>query len=161
MASFRRLTLPSALVRHTCYHVAHPTHRRSWENADAQCRRLKVLREHLAGVSSASRTLKKAEHLVGHASGDNGGDGENDPDGLEAGVRGLELGTRDPVVELLSRIVSLRRGEALLFAPGAVIHVDERPGAQPAEIRRLGQGFLKIRVRNRITADGGRSIMAS
>jgi len=119
---------------------------------------LKALREHLAGVSSAARMFEKAEHFAGRSAGD---DDNGVVDKLAADVHGLELGARDLAGDLLSHVVGLRIGEALLFAPSAVIRVDDRLGAQPAQIKRLNQSFLKIRVRKRITKDGGRSIMAS
>lgn len=62
----------------------------------------------------------------------------------------------------------LRVGEALMFAPSAAVDVEseeasegESAGAGVGLVKRLGHEALKIRVRNRITADGGRSIMAT
>lgn len=51
--------------------------------------------------------------------------------------------------------MKLRVGEALLFAPSALTGVVEK------ELVRLGTGYLKIKMRARITADGGQSIMAN
>lgn len=56
---------------------------------------------------------------------------------------------------IFAHIVQLRVGEALLFAPGAVLDMDEVFCA-----RKLDDGVLKIRVRERVTTDGGRSVMA-
>ena len=65
-------------------------------------------------------------------------------------------------------IVRLRVGEALMFAPSAAVGMEseegpggESNGAGVGLVERLGHGALKIRVRMRITADGGRSIMAT
>ncbi|UNI20495.1 hypothetical protein JDV02_006575 [Purpureocillium takamizusanense] len=102
----------------------------------------------------------------------------------------------DAEMQLFSQIVSLRTGEALMFAPSAVVGVlkrtpespvtDESPASDDGEasevksedshetavnsedsdskatteLVRLGHGFIKIRVRKRITQDGGRSVMA-
>jgi len=96
----------------------------------------------------------------------------------------------DAEMQLFSQIVSLRTGEALLFAPSAVVGVrqytiessttdtgsneqksedshetavepEEGVSKTVTELLRLEHGFLKIRVRKRITQDGGRSVMAS
>lgn len=56
---------------------------------------------------------------------------------------------------IFAQIVKLRVGEALLFAPSALTGVVEK------ELVRLGTGYLKIKMRARITADGGQSIMAN
>ncbi|KAF7552085.1 hypothetical protein G7046_g7520 [Stylonectria norvegica] len=73
---------------------------------------------------------------------------------------------------LFSKIVALRPGEAFVFAPSAIIgmkNVDEGQSGDDstteesmpeAEFVHLGNGVLKVRVRMRVTADGGRSIMA-
>ena len=71
--------------------------------------------------------------------------------------------------------MSLKVGEALVFAPSAIIGVrkpkeelsDEKTEEEssgdttaPRAIQRLAHGVMKIRIRNRVTSDGGRSIMA-
>ncbi|KAM3073699.1 hypothetical protein ACMFMG_004418 [Clarireedia jacksonii] len=68
-------------------------------------------------------------------------------------------------------IVQLSTGEALLFAPEAVIGgaanaVDGSGTKGDIEVEskkfdKLGAGYLKIKIRGRITADGGESIVAS
>lgn len=79
-----------------------------------------------------------------------------DDDGV--GTLVLEKG----YAEIFTKIVSLKTGEALVFAPSAAIGVKKAPGEVAAlgTVQRLAHGVMKIRVRNRITADGGRSIMA-
>lgn len=61
--------------------------------------------------------------------------------------------------QIFTDIVRLRVGEALLFSPSVVtgLEADEK-GLQ--RLKRLGAGYLKIRVRARLTKDGGKSIMA-
>ena len=110
---------------------------------------LRTLQKHLAGVSSASKLLQKVE---GVSSGD---DDDDDDDGSDGGVQPLTLGNNDPALELFSWIVRLRVGEAFLFAPSAVIGIDKT-----GEVKRLAHGALKVKIRNRITEDGGKSIMA-
>ena len=64
--------------------------------------------------------------------------------------------------------MKLRTGESLMFAPSAAIDLEaedieegEDPGsAGGLVVKRLGHEALKIRVRKRITEDGGRSVMA-
>ncbi|KJZ79509.1 hypothetical protein HIM_00978 [Hirsutella minnesotensis 3608] len=86
--------------------------------------------------------------------------------------------------ELLSQILALRTGEALLFAPTAMVavsvngslisfgsedsesdSVDTPAGAalnkRPATLTSLGPRPMKIGIRKRITEDGGRTIMAA
>ncbi|KAK0655120.1 hypothetical protein B0T16DRAFT_319737 [Cercophora newfieldiana] len=113
---------------------------------------LNALRKHLAGVSSGARLLEQAQRLqVGHVD-------EAEIDGIGS----LSLGDGDPGMELFSRIVALRVGEALLFAPSAVVGVQKKEGPNGGkDVKRLAHGVMKVRVRNRTTADGGRSIMAS
>lgn len=56
---------------------------------------------------------------------------------------------------VFQKIVKLRVGEALLFAPSATVNGDGGVGT-----KRLGMDYLRIRVRSRITFDGGKSEMA-
>lgn len=55
---------------------------------------------------------------------------------------------------LLQQIVQLRVGEALVFAPSAWIAFQEGQIVKGSEL------VLKLRIRNRVTHDGGKSIMA-
>lgn len=119
---------------------------------------LAALRKHLAGVSTAARLLEKAEKLQAARDSKNG-DVETD------GINALTLGDGDPGMELFSRIVALRVGEALVFAPSAIVGVQQtKAGVEGAPkqygVKRLAHGVMKVRVRNRTTADGGRSIMS-
>lgn len=81
-----------------------------------------------------------------------------DVDSKDSGGQGQgESGSGSKAREVFNDIVKLRVGEALLFSPSAVMGVDVVGG----EGRRLGTGYLKIRVRARITEDGGKSVMAT
>ena len=64
------------------------------------------------------------------------------------------------IAKLLAEVVNLRVGEALLFSPSAMIGLEAGSDGAVA-LKRLGEGCLKIRVRMRLTADGGKSIMAA
>lgn len=65
---------------------------------------------------------------------------------------------------LFDNIVGLRTGEALVFSPTAHLTVasghKDGPASSLSAVRPLGNGFAKLRVRRRITADGGRSVTA-
>lgn len=102
---------------------------------------------------------------------------------------GAVQSNQDADMNLFSQILALRTGEALLFAPSAVIEIRELMGAGGEgslrkaereggfhrapidsdedavklrlELVRLGHHSLKIVVRLRITRDGGRSVMAA
>lgn len=80
--------------------------------------------------------------------------------------------------EIFGQIVKLRVGEALLFAPSAIVGVEKKDAVagkiqsvfgmdakvksgEEVETRRLGVGYLKIKIRARLTADGGKSVMAN
>ncbi len=64
---------------------------------------------------------------------------------------------------LLAKVVNLNTGEALLFAPSAKFEAEERTsqaGKTTWEPRSLGVEYVKIRIRDRVSSDGGRSICA-
>ncbi|QPC69173.1 hypothetical protein HYE67_011404 [Fusarium culmorum] len=63
--------------------------------------------------------------------------------------------------DLMAHIVELKTGEALLFCPSALASVSERHVSGQVIFRRLANSRLKVRVRQRVTADGGKSIMAN
>ena len=67
-----------------------------------------------------------------------------------------ETSKRD-IAEVFKNIVKLEAGQALLFSPSAMTggHVDG------LWMQKLGVAYLRIGVRGRLTADGGRSIMAT
>ncbi|KAF3480012.1 uncharacterized protein GIQ15_06988 [Arthroderma uncinatum] len=72
---------------------------------------------------------------------------------------------------LFSRIVGLKTGEALVFCPSAILDVNNNVDSQPEDgpqtwgavrspIVELGASYFKMKVPSRVTADGGRSILA-
>ena len=65
---------------------------------------------------------------------------------------------RTDIASIFDQIVMLDVGEALLFAPSAIVKQELIDGKFVTA--KLGAGFLKIRVRNRLTTDGGQSVMA-
>jgi hypothetical protein len=77
-----------------------------------------------------------------------------------AGAKGLDdRNERRGVEKIFQDIVNLRTGEALVFCPSAMVNVDE-DGEEGMKITCLGMEHLKVRIRKRLTQDGGRSIMA-
>ena len=69
-----------------------------------------------------------------------------------------ELGgaTKRDARSIFAEIVELEPGEGLMFCPSAVLDLVE--GEAPSK---LGMEWLKVRVRRRLTEDGGRSILAT
>ena len=59
--------------------------------------------------------------------------------------------------ELFQKIVGLATGEGLVFAPSAVLG---RNGGDEGEWVKLREGLVAVKVRKRVTWDGGRSIVA-
>ncbi|PHH53299.1 hypothetical protein CFIMG_002051RA [Ceratocystis fimbriata CBS 114723] len=73
-----------------------------------------------------------------------------------------------PSPEFFSNIVQLRTGEAFLFAPSGMVNATARGQSETPAVATqadwqpvfLGHGIMKVRIRNRITVDGGKSIIA-
>lgn len=61
---------------------------------------------------------------------------------------------------LFHTIVRLRVGEALLFCPNAVSSIATE-GSESQKLGTLGGGYMVIKVRNRLTEDGGKSVISS
>lgn len=62
---------------------------------------------------------------------------------------------------LFNKIVSLRTGEALLFCPTGQLDIAKGSKKGEDTVTPLSNGHVKIKIRKRLTADGGRSIMAT
>lgn len=100
---------------------------------------LRTLRGHLAGVSSVPVAVLDQKAQV-----------EN--------VSPIMLGEKDVAGELFSMIVSLNTGQTLAFAPSAIIGVGEKTST--AIINRLAHRVLRIKIRSRLTRDGGQTVMS-
>ncbi len=63
---------------------------------------------------------------------------------------------------ILAEIVDLNVGEALLFAPSAILDVEKSGKDGKGKVRgcKLGSNYVTVRIRRRVTVDGGKSIMA-
>jgi hypothetical protein len=118
---------------------------------------LRCLRGHLAGVAMDDGTSN------GNDGNDNGDDdNDDDDDGYHDDKPRTSTPSPTPSkpVPIFQQIVRLRVGEALLFAPSAILDIDRSAGWDEARIRKLGKGYLKVKIRSRITDDGGRSVLA-
>jgi hypothetical protein len=109
----------------------------------------KALTGHLAGASMcADGGIKEEEE----ASAEEEKEKEKN---RFVGVRPLSFSGS---MELFQEIVRLATGEALVFAPNAIVGM---AGAEGKLVPvRLGHGVLKLRMRKRVTQDGGRSVLA-
>lgn len=126
---------------------------------------LRALRRHLAGAEETAGMLARAAGGAG-AESDSGTSSDSGVDDVLDGLvdtvgalsvkdPGVTMGQKQAAASLFAQIVELRVGEALMFSPNAVVGVGGGGAA-----RKLGSGMLKMRVRNRVTEDGGRSVMA-
>jgi len=109
---------------------------------------LRTLKDHLAGLSSSGSQLLQNE----------ASQQEGNPD-----MPSVRVESAAPLMALFSIIVNLRVGEALIFAPSAIVGSDpmmENTSTRPRFLR-LGNGIIKVQIRARVTADGGRSILAT
>ena len=67
------------------------------------------------------------------------------------------------VRDIMSTIVNLDAGQALLFSPTAMLGVErivDEEGKEMVKAEKLGMRYVEIRVRQRLTVDGGKSITA-
>ena len=79
-----------------------------------------------------------------------------------------ENGQKVSVRSVFNKIVRLRVGEGLLFAPSAIIGIRDGKREHEAdgsndelEMKKMGVGYLKIKIRSRVTEDGGKSVLAN
>lgn len=80
-----------------------------------------------------------------------------------ASAVGRNIGSKDDDEDIFAKVVRLKTGEALVFCPAAVL--DGKLWCFGSkywfESRDMGTRYFKMKVRHRVTADGGKSIMAS
>lgn len=79
---------------------------------------------------------------------------------LRKHLAGVKQHANGSVNSLFHDIVALKTGEAILFCPTARICVNAHL-LDYQETCALGGGYMKVKIRKRITADGGQSIMAT
>lgn len=82
-----------------------------------------------------------------------------------AGVAGVCDESKRDIREIFRTIVNLEVGEALLFSPSAMLKEGNVTGFMTMggveRIEKLGMAYMKVRIRKRVTADGGRSMLAT
>jgi len=103
---------------------------------------MRSLKRHLAAVAETNGSLLEVSR--------------DDEENGDAGLYGLGKNS----LGIFGDIVRLRIGEALLFAPAAIIGLNMNDD-KTTETKRLSTRYLKITVRNRLTDDGGKSVMAT
>ncbi|KAH8201740.1 hypothetical protein TruAng_004092 [Truncatella angustata] len=120
---------------------------------------LQVLKSHLAGLSTASKI-----QLVDDQERRKSNDAIFRSATTFDGIRGVDINSNNPTLEMMSHIVKLRTGEALIFAPSAFVGLERKSrGKNPQAVvtpKRLDHDVMRVRIRARVTADGGRSMMA-
>ncbi|KAF5522028.1 hypothetical protein CGCA056_v006887 [Colletotrichum aenigma] len=102
---------------------------------------LRTLKTHLAGISSMSVMMADEE------------------DETQA-VNPVTIGGKDPMMEIFSMILSLQTGQALVFAPSVVLGPQEMVKDGQTVLQRLAHRALRVKIRSRLTRDGGRTVMA-
>ncbi|KAI0103289.1 hypothetical protein GGR51DRAFT_549945 [Nemania sp. FL0031] len=115
---------------------------------------LSVLAKHLAGMTKISNATSPAAHMDIM---------NNDEDGYD-GICGVSVSSDNPITDLFAQIVELRTGEALVFAPNALVSLQTQNNLEEGPkvtAKKLAHNVLRVVIRARVTADGGRSIMAS
>ncbi|KAK8104009.1 uncharacterized protein PG998_011042 [Apiospora kogelbergensis] len=126
---------------------------------------LRVLKGHLAGVSSATKQHQHHQQENGGQRDSTGSTADAAEDGgiIYEGVRGMQISQNDPALDMMSHIVKLRTGDALVFAPSAIVGLEKKNerGAVVVRPKQLHYEVMRVRVRARITADGGKSILAT
>ncbi|KAL8676686.1 MAG: hypothetical protein Q9186_006819 [Xanthomendoza sp. 1 TL-2023] len=82
---------------------------------------------------------------------------------LAAASNGGEEESQRKGDKIFKTIVDLEAGQALLFSPSAMLDapdLDPTAATQNLKLRKLGLRYVKMRVRQRLTTDGGRSLVA-
>ena len=85
-------------------------------------------------------------------------------------IKSGEVGVKRDVARIFAEIVGLGVGESLLFSPTAMLNGivaaedadvnDKRKERMEVLPQKLGTEWVKMRIRERLTKDGGRSLMA-
>lgn len=102
---------------------------------------LRTLRHHLAGAADSPFSAKSTAVACPERQDEEGEESESE------------------ATSLFNRIVRLRVGEALLFSPSAIVGANVQQDGD-VDYHRLGAKYLTIRIRSRLTLDGGRSVLA-
>lgn len=80
-----------------------------------------------------------------------------------AGVSSTENPSSRNAMAIFKLISSLNEGEPLLFCPSAMLDTENVKGSDGKireKVQKLGLRFVKMKVRQRLSADGGKSVLA-
>ena len=81
---------------------------------------------------------------------------------LKSHLAGISDGdSQRDVQQIFERIVNLDVGQGLLFSPAAMLEVESSMPQNGRRMRKLGSRYIKVQVRQRLTTDGGKSILAT
>lgn len=86
-------------------------------------------------------------------------DEQTTEDAIERGDNTSKKSKVSKGIPLFSRIIHLRVGEALLLSPSAILGVPAK-GSSPSKIESLGSGYFVVKISERITEDGRKSVMS-
>jgi hypothetical protein len=81
-----------------------------------------------------------------------------------AGARFAGKNDHGSIVDIFRTIVGLKTGEALLFSPTALLDIGAQNPRNPfakRPLEKMTDSYIRLFIRKRVTADGGKSIMAS
>lgn len=78
-----------------------------------------------------------------------------------AAVSSKSAASKGGAQDIFDQIVALSTGQALVFSPSAMLWANEQDKNGSRRMLKLGTQYIKVQVRQRITADGGRSILAA
>lgn len=98
-------------------------------------------------------------HLAPAASGLVAMTADVDADTKDRSVGSHALDSNTVTSKIFLDVVNLQTGEALLFAPSGAMTIEYAQSGENSQ--RLGFSYLKIKVRARLTADGGKSVMSN
>ncbi|KAI0391081.1 hypothetical protein F5Y17DRAFT_441937 [Xylariaceae sp. FL0594] len=133
---------------------------------------LSALSKHLAGMSKLSRVTQIAEGdvqmpITQKLEGLSLNSDANGRPGSGSGSNVVSSSDHDRLLQLFAEIVKLRPGEALVFAPNAVLSLETKQKMTVNGVTsklvpvKLAHNVLRLMMRKRLTEDGGRSVMAS
>lgn len=100
------------------------------------------------------------KHLAGASMAVDAGASEDEPDSHDKDSGGVKPLAFSNSRKMFEDVVNLATGEAFLFAPSAIVGLKETEDSIQKAPVRLGRSVLKLRIRIRVTQDGGQSVMA-
>lgn len=78
-----------------------------------------------------------------------------------AAVSSKSEASKQGAQDIFKQIVDLGTGQALVFSPSAMLGVNHQDNNGSGRMLKLGTQYIKVQVRQRVTADGGKSVLAT